>query len=463
MSEKAFIEKNAWLNMEDVEHEEIFAFNKEYANFMDVNKTERQCVRSSVEMLEAEGFKDISEFTSLKKGDKVYKINREKGLIAVVIGEKDLIDGVHIVGAHMDSPRIDLKPNPLFEASELAYFDTHYYGGIKKYQWVSIPLAIHGVVVKQDGSKVEISIGDKEDDPIFYISDLLPHLAKDQMQKKMSEGISGEQLNLLIGSIPVEGEEKDSKEKVKNSILNYLDKEYGIDAEDLVSSELQIVPAFKAKDVGFDRGLLAAYGHDDRVCSYTALKAILEIEDPSNTAMALLVDKEEVGSMGSTGMQSRFFENTIAELIDLSNEEYSDLMVRKTIENSKALSADVNAAFDSNYPDVFSKSNSAYLGKGVVITKYTGARGKSGSSEACAEFVAEVRSLFNNAGVIWQIGELGKVDKGGGGTIAQFLANYNMDVLDCGPAVMSMHAPYEVVSKVDVYNTYLAYHVFLEK
>ncbi|MFW5981949.1 MAG: aminopeptidase [Halanaerobiaceae bacterium] len=463
MSDKAYSSKNAWLNMEDVEHEEIFAFNQEYAQFMNENKTERKFVRSSIELLEAEGFRNITEFTSLKKGDRVYKVNRDKALIAVVIGEKPLVDGVHIVGAHMDSPRIDLKPNPLFEDSELAYFDTHYYGGIKKYQWVSIPLAIHGVVIKQDGSKVEINIGDKEDDPVFYISDLLPHLGKDQMQKKMSEGISGEQLNLLVGSIPLADKDKDGKDKVKNAILDYLSDEYGITGEDLISSELQIVPAFKAKDVGFDRGLLAAYGHDDRVCSYTALKAILEVDNPVNTAMALLVDKEEVGSMGSTGMQSRFFENTMAEMIDLANDKFSELMLRKAIENSKALSADVNAAFDPNYPDVYNKSNSAFLGKGVVVTKYTGARGKSGSSEACAEFVAEIRSLFNNQGVIWQIGELGKVDKGGGGTIAQFLANYNMDVLDCGPAVISMHAPYELVSKVDVYNTYLAYQVFLEK
>ena len=472
MTDKAFETKNAWLKMEDVEYEEVFEFNKEYAHFMNSNKTERQFARASIDLLKEEGYKDISEYSSLKKGDKVYKINRDKAIIAAIIGEQPLTEGVHIIGAHLDSPRIDLKPNPLYEESELAYFDTHYYGGIKKYQWVSIPLAIHGVVIKQDGSKVEISIGEREEDPIFYISDLLPHLGKDQMQKKMSEGISGEQLNLLVGSIPLkvkDNESEDSKkepqvkDKVKTAILNYLDKEYGINGEDLVSSELQIVPAFKARDVGFDRGLLAAYGHDDRVCSYTALRAILEVENPTHTAMALLVDKEEVGSMGSTGMQSHFFENTIAEMVDLSNDDYSEIMVRRTIENSKALSADVNAAFDSNYPEVYSKSNSAYLGKGVVITKYTGARGKSGSSEASAEFVARIRSLFNNAGVIWQIGELGKVDQGGGGTIAQFLANYNMDVLDCGPAIMSMHAPYEVVSKVDVYNTYLAYHVFMEK
>jgi len=465
VKEKGFKTRSAWLDMEEVEYQELFQFNSQYAQFLNDYKTEREFVNGAIELLEAEGFKDIEEFSTLIKGDKVYKVNRGKAIMAAVIGEKPLVEGLHIVGAHLDSPRIDLKPNPLYEDSELAFFNTHYYGGIKKYQWVSIPLAIHGVVIKEDGSKVEISIGEKDNDPVFYISDLLPHLGKDQMEKKMSEGISGEQLNLIIGSIPEKSEddEKEAKDQVKTAILNYLYDEYGIKGEDLVSSELEIVPAMNTRDVGFDRGLLAGYGHDDRVCSYTALRAILELEQPQYTAVALLVDKEEIGSMGSTGMQSHFFENTVAEMIELSNKNYSERLVRKAIENSKALSADVNAAYDPNYPDVYAKNNSAYLGKGIVITKYTGSRGKGGSSEASAEFVAEIRSLFNRAGVIWQIGELGKVDKGGGGTIAQFLANYNMEVLDCGPAVLSMHSPYEVVSKVDVYNTYLAYLVFLEK
>lgn len=475
MSDKAYKAKNAWLEMEEVEHEEIFSFNREYAKVLSENKTEREFVKKSVELLKEEGFKDINKVSILKKGDKIYKVNRNKAILAAVIGDRPLSEGLNIVGAHVDSPRIDLKPNPLYEDSELAFFNTHYYGGIKKYQWVSIPLALHGVIVKEDGSKVKVNIGEKEDDPIFYISDLLPHLGKDQMQKKMSEGISGEQLNLVIGSIPArdnkntdekknkEQDEKNDKVEVKAAILDLLDEKYGITGEDLVSAELEIVPAVMARDVGFDRGMLAGYGHDDRVCSFTALKAIMDIEKPEHTAMVLLMDKEEIGSMGSTGMQSHFFENTIAEMINLSEVNYSEILVRKAIENSRSLSGDVNAAYDPNYSDVYAKNNSAYLGKGVVITKYTGARGKSGSSEATAEFVAEIRSLFNKAGVIWQTGELGKVDKGGGGTIAQFLANYNMDVLDCGPAVMSMHAPYEVVSKVDVYNTYLAYHVFLEK
>lgn len=463
MGEKGYEPKNGWLEMEDVEIEEIFTFNQEYADFLTANKTEREFVRASVELLEAEGFKNLDELSSLKAGDRVYKVNRDKAIIVAIIGEKPLSDGLHIVGAHIDSPRIDLKPNPLYEDGGLAFFNTHYYGGIKKYQWVSIPLALHGVIVKEDGSKVEIRLGEEEDDPVFYISDILPHLGKKQMEKKMSEGITGEQLNLVIGSIPSKKEDKEGeqeKETVKTAILSLLKEKYGITGEDLISADLEIVPALRTRDVGFDRGLLAGYGQDDRVCSYTALRAIIDTEKPAHTAMVLLVDKEEIGSMGSTGMQSHFFENTVAEILNLSNEEYSEFILRKIIENSQALSADVNAAFDPNFADVYAKNNSAYLGKGVVLTKYTGARGKAGASEATAEFMGKIRSLFNRSGIIWQIGELGKVDEGGGGTIAQFLANYNMDVLDCGPALLSMHSPYEVASKVDIYNTYLAYSVF---
>lgn len=463
MGEKGYEPKNGWLEMEDVEIEEIFTFNQEYADFLTANKTEREFVRASVELLEAEGFKNLDELSSLKAGDRVYKVNRDKAIIVAIIGEKPLSDGLHIVGAHIDSPRIDLKPNPLYEDGGLAFFNTHYYGGIKKYQWVSIPLALHGVIVKEDGSKVEIRLGEEEDDPVFYISDILPHLGKKQMEKKMSEGITGEQLNLVIGSIPSKKKDKEGeqeKETVKTAILSLLKEKYGITGEDLISADLEIVPALRTRDVGFDRGLLAGYGQDDRVCSYTALRAIIDTEKPAHTAMVLLVDKEEIGSMGSTGMQSHFFENTVAEILNLSNEEYSEFILRKIIENSQALSADVNAAFDPNFADVYAKNNSAYLGKGVVLTKYTGARGKAGASEATAEFMGKIRSLFNRSGIIWQIGELGKVDEGGGGTIAQFLANYNMDVLDCGPALLSMHSPYEVASKVDIYNTYLAYSVF---
>jgi aspartyl aminopeptidase len=460
--EKGYKAKNAWLDMAEPEIEEIFMFNKDYADFVTINKTEREFVKSTLELLKKEGYKDLNELEILNPGDRVYSVNRNREIIIAVIGKRAINEGVHIVGAHIDSPRIDLKPNPLYEEGELAYLNTHYYGGIKKYQWVTIPLALHGVIIKEDGSNIEVKIGENEEDPVFYISDLLPHLGKEQMEKKMSEGISGEQLNIVIGSIPLA--DKDNEEnRVKSAILNILEEKYGINGEDFISAELQAVPAYKAKDVGFDRGLLAAYGHDDRVCSYTALMAILDIEEPEYTAMALLVDKEEVGSMGATGMQSRFFENTIAEMINLSSENYNDLSLRKALQNSKALSADVNAAFDPNFADVFAKNNSSYLGKGLVLTKYTGSRGKSGSSEATAEFVGQIRSLFNKSGVMWQIGELGKVDKGGGGTIAQFLAKYSMDVLDCGPAVLSMHSPYELVSKVDVYNSYLGYLVFFEK
>ncbi len=455
--------KNAWLEMEDVEKEEIFEFNSDYGTFLEDNKTEREFTKSSVELLEEQGFKNISEYDSLKEGDKVYAVNRDRQLIAAVMGKKDLKEGLRIVAAHMDSPRIDLKPNPLYEDGGLAYFGTHYYGGIKKFQWVTIPLALHGLVIKEDGTKIEIRIGDKEDDPVFYISDILPHLGKKQMKKKMTEGINAQHLNLIIGSIPLDEEDNDDNDKIKSAILRYLKEEYEITGEDLISADLQIVPADGVKDVGFDRALLGGYGHDDRVCSYTGLRALLDINIPEYTAVTLLVDKEEIGSMGTTGMQSRFFENFVAEMTSKYYDNYSELDLRKILEKSSSLSGDVNAAYDSNFPEVFDKRNAAFVNKGVVLTKYTGARGKAGSSEATAEFMSKVRSLLNNAGVIWQVAELGKVDEGGGGTIAQFLANYNMDVLDAGPAVLAMHAPYEVVAKIDVYNTYLAYLTFLEK
>jgi len=465
MSKKdnGYAAKNAWLEMEDVEKEEIFEFNSEYGTFLEENKTEREFTKSSVELLEEEGFKNISEYDSLKEGDKVYAVNRDRQLIATVMGKKDLKEGLRIVAAHMDSPRIDLKPNPLYEDGGLAYFGTHYYGGIKKFQWVTIPLALHGLVIKEDGTKIEIRIGDKEDDPVFYISDILPHLGKKQMKKKMTEGINAQHLNLIIGSIPLDEEDNDDNDKIKSAILRHLEEEYDITGEDLISADLQIVPAAGVKDVGFDRALLGGYGHDDRVCSYTGLRALLDINDPEYTAVTLLVDKEEIGSMGTTGMQSRFFENFVAEMTSKYYDNYSELDLRKILEKSSSLSGDVNAAYDSNFPEVFDKRNAAFVNKGVVLTKYTGARGKAGSSEATAEFMSKVRSLLNNAGVIWQVAELGKVDEGGGGTIAQFLANYNMDVLDAGPAVLAMHAPYEVVAKIDVYNTYLAYLTFLEK
>ncbi len=458
---KDFEVKNGWLEIVDEEREELFSFNKEYADFITRNKTEREFIKSTVELLDDNGFKPLTAVDELQSGDKIYSINRERQIVAAIIGKKELTEGLRIVGTHIDSPRLDLKPNPLYEDGEMALLSSHYYGGIKKYQWVAIPLAMHGVVVKEDGSKIEVNIGEEDDDPVFYISDLLPHLGKDQMEKKMSEAITGEQLNIVIGSIPINDEDKDKK--IKQAILNLLSEKYNISGEDFISADLEIVPAFKCRDVGFDRGLLAGYGHDDRVCSYAALRALLDIESPEYTSAVLLVDKEEIGSMGTTGMKSRFFENVIAEMVALYYLDYSDLLLRKVLQNSEALSGDVNAAYDPDFTDVYAKNNSAYVSKGIVLTKYTGSRGKAGSSEATAEFLAKIRSLFNKAGVIWQIGELGKIDKGGGGTIAQFLANYSMDVLDAGPPVISMHSPFELVSKIDVYNTYLAYTVFMEK
>ncbi|MFP4198186.1 MAG: aminopeptidase [Halanaerobium sp.] len=460
-NKNAYQSKNAWEEMGREERKEVFAFNEAYADFLSKNKTEREFAAAAIGELEAAGFENINHFESLKKGDKVYVENRSRALMAAVIGEKELTEGLKIVGSHIDSPRLDLKPNPLYEDGEMAMFKTHYYGGVKKYQWVTMPLALHGVVVKDDGTKIEISIGEKEDEPVFFISDVLPHLGKKQMKKSMSEGISGEQLNVVVGSIPVADEE--AKDKIKTAVLEHLKNEYDFKEEDFISADLQVVPAFKTRDAGFDRGLLAGYGHDDRVCSYTALEAILDIKDPQYTSVVLLMDREEVGSMGSTGMQSHFFEDQVANLVDLYYNDYSELLVRKVMQNSKVLSADVNAAYDPDFSEVYAKHNSAYLGKGIVISKYTGARGKAGASEASAEFMGEIRGLFNNAGVVWQTAELGKIDEGGGGTIAQFLANYNMDVVDCGPAVLSMHSPYEVVSKADVYHSYLAYNVFLER
>ncbi len=460
-NDNSYQAKNAWSEMGEAERKEVFAFNQNYAEFLTKNKTEREFASAAIAELEAAGFKNITEFEKLKKGDKVYVGNRSRALMAAVIGEKDLKEGLKIVGSHIDSPRLDLKPNPLYEDGEMAMFKTHYYGGVKKYQWVTMPLALHGVVVKDDGSQIEVKIGEKEDDPIFFISDVLPHLGKKQLKKSMNEGISGEQLNVVVGSIPVDDE--DAKDKIKTAVLNHLKAEYDFKEEDFISADLQVVPAFKTRDAGFDRALLAGYGHDDRVCSYTALEAILDVKDPDYSSVLLLMDREEVGSMGSTGMQSHFFEDQVANLVDLYYDEYSELIVRKVMQNSKVLSADVSAAYDPDFAEVYAKHNSAYLGKGVVLTKYTGARGKAGASEASAEFMGEIRGIFNNAGVIWQTAELGKIDEGGGGTIAQFLANYNMDVVDCGPAVLSMHSPYEVVSKADVYHSYLAYNVFLEK
>lgn len=455
--------KNGWEVIPEEEQQKIFDFCEGYKAFLDEGKTEREAVAYTVALARQNGFKTLDEVIKNKKklsaGDKIYVVNREKAIMLVVIGKKDLSDGVHIVGAHMDAPRIDLKQNPIYEDAGMTLLKTHYYGGIKKYQWAAMPLALHGVVIKHNGDKVNVIIGEEDNDPVFCITDLLPHLAQDQMQKKMSEGITGEGLNIIFGSIPYRDDKIDTK--VKLNILKLLYEKYDIKEEDFISAELEIVPAFKAKDVGFDRSMIGGYGQDDRVCCYTALKAILDARQPEKTAVCLLVDKEEIGSMGNTGMQSRFFENVLAEIIRLTSEEpYNDLKLRNVLTNSKCLSADVSAAFDPTYPDVHDKRNAPFMNKGVVLTKYTGARGKSGSSDAHAEFVGEIRRLFNNHGVVWQTGELGKVDQGGGGTIAQFVANLNVDVVDCGVALLSMHSPFELAGKMDIYMAYKGYLTF---
>lgn len=448
---------DAWTKISSEEREKVFEFAEGYKEFMAECKTERETAEKIIKIAEEHGFIDIEKVTNLKPGSKVYYNNKGKSVVLAVIGKESMQKGIKAVASHIDSPRIDLKPNPLYEEGGLALFKTHYYGGIKKYQWVTIPLALHGVIVKSNGEKINIVVGEDENDPVLYITDLLPHLGKDQMEKKASEVVTGEALNAVVGSIPLSEEVS-----VKPSILKYLNEKYGIVEEDLLSAELELVPAYKPRDVGFDRSMVAAYGQDDRVSAYTSLKAILEIGVPERTAVAIFADKEEVGSMGNTGLQSRFFENAIAEILE-KYEGSTDIKLRRLMANSEMLSADVNAAFDPTYPEVSEKQNTAYFGKGVCITKYTGVRGKAGSNDANAEFVGKVRRLFNENGVIWQMGELGKVDMGGGGTVAQYAANYGMEVLDCGVALLSMHAPYELSSKVDVYMAYKAYKVFMEK
>lgn len=454
--------KSAWNALKDGEIDSVMSYSKEYMNFLDVGKTERECADEIVNKAKENGFVSIEEIIKsgkIEKGSKIYAQNKGKGVALFIMGNEELEKGMKIVGAHIDSPRLDLKPFPLYEDGNLALLKTHYYGGIKKYQWTCIPLSLHGVVFKKDGTKVDIVIGEDDSDPILYITDLLIHLAKDQMEKKLGEGITGESLNVLIGHIPLnDGEEK---EKVKENVLRLLNEKYGITEDDFTTAEIEIVPAGKSRDVGLDRSMIASYGHDDRVCAFAVLKSIFEIEKPEYTAVGLFVDKEEVGSMGNTGMESRFFENIVAELINLQG-NYSDLKLRRSFANSRVLSADVTAGFDPNFPDVIDKRNGAFMGHGVVITKYTGVRGKGGSNDANAEFLAQVRKVFDDNEVIWQIGELGKVDQGGGGTIAYILANCGAEVVDCGVPVLSMHAPLELVSKVDCYETYKAYKAFLK-
>ncbi|ADZ84096.1 aminopeptidase [Cellulosilyticum lentocellum] len=454
--------KNTWDTYSKEDLEKLFAYAERYRKFISDNKTERECIRDLVKKAEAAGYQDIQELIKADKrlvsGDKVYANYKDKTLILFCVGEKPLTEGLNLLGAHLDSPRLDLKPNPLYEDTDFAMLKTHYYGGVKKYQWVAMPLAIHGVVAKKDGSIVNLNIGEDETDPVVGISDLLIHLAGEQMQKKLSEAIKGEDLNICLGSIPLEGEEKD---KVKANILKLLYEKYGIVEEDLVSAEIEIVPAGAARDYGLDRSMIIGYGQDDRVCGYASFEAQLEVEKPVKTTATVLVDKEEIGSVGASGMQSHFFENMVAELLNLTG-EYSSLLLKRTLASSKMLSSDVTAGYDPNYASVLEKNNAAYFGKGVVFMKYTGSRGKSGSNEANAEFVAELRRIMEENQVSWQTAELGRIDLGGGGTIAYILAHYGMDVIDCGVPVHSMHAPWEITSKADLYEMRKAYVAFLK-
>ena len=455
--------KNAWEKYDEKGIKEIFEFNEGYKEFMSKCKTERECVDESIRIAKEHGFRDLEDVISsnetLKPGDKVYANNMGKTLALFVIGNEKMEKGLKILGAHIDSPRLDLKQNPLYEDTALALLDTHYYGGIKKYQWVTLPLALHGVVVKKDGTKINVVVGEEENDPVVGISDLLVHLSSDQMTKKGSNVIEGEDLNVLVGSMPLKGEEKDA---VKVNILKILKEKYNFEEEDFLSAEIEVVPAGKARDYGLDRSMIMAYGHDDRVCSYTSLLALTEVEKIDKTCVCLLVDKEEVGSIGATGMQSRFFENIVAEVMDRVG-DYSEIKLRRCLTNSKMLSSDVSAAFDPNYPSVMEKKNSAYFGKGIVFNKYTGARGKSGCNDANAEYMAELRAIMEKHDVSFQTAELGKVDQGGGGTIAYILAQYNMNVIDCGVALQNMHAPWEIASKVDIFETKKGYVAFLKE
>ena len=449
------------------EEKELEQVAKAYRNFLNVGKTERECVTQIIREARAAGYESLEEKTAkgekLKAGDKVYTVGMKKIIALFHIGQDDISEGMNILGAHIDSPRLDVKQNPLYEDTDLAYLDTHYYGGVKKYQWVTLPLAIHGVVVKKDGSTAEVNIGEDEDDPIVYITDLLIHLAGKQMQKKAAEVIEGENLDILIGSRPLKELEDDKKkEAVKQNVLNILKEKYDMEEEDFLSAELEIVPAGKARECGLDRSMIAAYGQDDRVCAYTSLLAMLEMETPKHTSCCLFTDKEEIGSVGATGMQSRFFENAVAELLDAMG-CYSDLRLRRTLKNSSMLSSDVSAGYDPAYGEAFEKKNAAYLGRGIVLNKFTGARGKSGSNDANAEYVARVRNIFDSHEVAFQTAELGKVDVGGGGTIAYIAALYGMEVIDSGVAVLSMHAPWEVTSKADIYEARKAYKAFLQE
>ncbi len=460
--------KNVWLSYKTDQLTELDRINTLYKECLDEGKTERECVKAAVRMAEEKGYKDIHELiknqSPVTAGEKVYAVCMDKSIILFNIGTRPLEEGMNILGAHIDSPRIDVKQNPLYESDEFAYLDTHYYGGIKKYQWVTLPLALHGVVAKKDGEVVTVNIGEKDDDPVFAVTDLLIHLAAKQMEKKANAVIEGEKLDLLFGSRPLDQMEeldKEEKEAVKQNILNLLEEFYGMEEEDFVSAELEIVPAGRSRDCGLDRSMVMGYGQDDRVCAFTSLFAMLDTEAVERTACCILVDKEEIGSVGATGMHSRFFENTVAELMNLMG-GYSDLEVRRALQYSKMLSSDVSAAYDPMFAEAFEKRSAAFFSKGLVFNKFTGSRGKSGSNDANAEYLAKIRKALDKDEIAYQFAELGKVDIGGGGTIAYIMANYGMEVIDSGVAVLCMHAPWEITSKADVYEAYKGYKAFLK-
>jgi len=453
--------ENAWNKYSDKELSELEDISNNYRKFLDKGKTERECVREIIKIAEKAGYKDLNKIIfkqkKLEAGDKVYAVNMKKSVALFTIGKRPMEQGMNILGAHIDSPRLDVKQNPLYEDTEFAYLDTHYYGGIKKYQWVALPLAIHGVIAKKDKALTEIVIGEDAKEPVVSVTDLLIHLAGEQLDKKAAKVIEGEQLDILVGSKPLKGEEK---EKVKAGVLKLLEEKYQMKEEDFLSAELEIVPAGKARNAGLDSSMILAYGQDDRVCAYTSLIAMLNVEHPEKTTCCLLVDKEEIGSVGATGMKSRFFENTVAELLDRTG-NYSELILRRCLAASKMLSSDVSAAYDPLFAGSYEKKNAAYFGKGMVFNKFTGSRGKSGSNDANAEYIAEIRSIMEKNNISFQTAELGKVDVGGGGTIAYILSLYGMEVIDCGVAVLNMHAPWELTSKADIYETKKGYEAFL--
>lgn len=472
--------KNTWETYSSKQLKEADAFAKEYMDFLNHGKTERECIDTIVNTIEKAGYKEldtcIKNKTALKCGDKVYSVWMNKSIVMFRVGEKEMAEGMNILGAHIDSPRLDVKQNPLYEDGGFAYLDTHYYGGVKKYQWVTIPLAIHGVIIKKDGTTVEVNVGENEDDPVFFVSDLLIHLAQEQLEKKASKVIEGEALDIIIGNKPLvidkkgnkdkkdaddKGDEKSEKDAVKRGILSILKDNYDIEEEDFISAELEVVPAGNAREAGFDRSMILSYGQDDRVCAFSSMKAMLEVEKSSRTACCILVDKEEIGSVGATGMQSKFFENAVAEVMNLTG-EYSEINLRRCLSKSCMLSSDVSSAFDPGFASSFDKKNVAYLGGGMVFNKFTGSRGKSGSNDANAEYIAHIRNIFEKEKINFQTAELGKVDLGGGGTIAYILALYGMNVIDSGVAVLNMHAPWEATSKADVYETKRGYVAFLK-